>query len=132
MAARAALQFHSENFRDEKGTKERFILVFVSGKSEISFMSDVLRNTQNRGLTANLCVYDFHAGVSDKDKDLLTSGAIRDLDDKSRPTQSRLLTSNAQYVGLECEGEKQRIVPKPDITNWSERAGGESGVTFGN
>ena len=77
MAIRAVISFHNEFPNSHKKTGEGTILVFVSGKSEINAFIDILTNLQNRGFTANLYPYAFHADLSHKDKEMLTQFRIK-------------------------------------------------------
>ena len=76
MAVRAVVQFHNANPKTYKKTDEGTLLVFVSGKAEIAAFIDILTNLQNRGFTANLYPYGFHADLSYKDKEVLTEYPI--------------------------------------------------------
>ena len=77
MAIRAMINFHNEFHKSRKKTGEETILVFVSGKSEINAFIDILTNLQNRGFTANLHPYAFHADLSYKDKEMLTQFPLK-------------------------------------------------------
>ena len=77
MAIRAVINFHNEFPKSYKRTGEGTILVFVSGKSEINAFIHILTNLQNRGFTANLYPYAFHADLSYKDKEMLTQFPIQ-------------------------------------------------------
>ena len=72
MAIRAVINLLNDFPKSYKTTGERTILVFVSGKSEITAIIDILTNLQNRGFTANLYLYAFHADLSYKEKKMLT------------------------------------------------------------
>ena len=89
MAIRAVVQFHNSFPKDYKKTAEGTMLVFVSGKAEIAAFIDILTNLQNRGFTANLYPYAFHADLSYKDKEMLTQYPIQDVDKKGNFTLRR-------------------------------------------
>ena len=138
MAVRAVMQFHDAFPREYKGTKEGICLVFVSGNSKISIMSDMLGNMQNRRFTANLHVNGFRADLSYKDKDMLTSSPSKDVDDKGRTiVRRKLLTANAQCARWGREDERQ-LLQSSLITKIAQRAvaiatnPAETGVTFDN
>ena len=95
MAVRAVVQFHNSFPTSYKKTGEGTILVFVSGKSEIAAFIDILTNLQNRGFTANLYPYAFHADLSYKDKEMLTQYPIQDMDKKGNVTMRRRMLQNA-------------------------------------
>ena len=122
-----------------KKTGEGTMLVFVSGKAEIAAFIDILTNLQNRGFTANLYPYAFHADLSHKDKEMLTQYPIRDVDKKGNPTlRRRMLQNAAQNKGWQAEGKFQRTEVKPDFKQWAQRTvivatnAAETGVTFQN
>ena len=115
------------------------MIVFVSGKAEIAAFIDILTNLQNRGFTANLYPYAFHADLSYKDKEMLTQYPIKDVDKRGNPSvRRRALMSAAMNKGWEKEGKTLRTSTKPDYTNWSPRNvivatnAAETGVTFEN
>ena len=82
MAVRAVIQFHNSNPKEYKQTYHGTILVFVPGKSEINLVIKMITDLQNRGHTANLYPYGFHAELSMKDKDMLTKYPIEDRDEE--------------------------------------------------
>ena len=113
----AVMQFHNAFPREKEG----IFLVFVSGNSEISIMSDMLGNMENRRFTANLYVNGFRADMSYKDQDMLTSSPSKDVDEKGRTILRRkLLTANAQCARWGREGERQRVAVKPNYKDCSE------------
>ena len=61
LAVRAVIQFHNTNAKEYKQTHSGTILVFVPGKSEITLVIKMITDLQNRGHTANLYPYGFHA-----------------------------------------------------------------------
>ena len=139
MAVRAVVQFHNSFPTSYKKTGEGTMLVFVSGKAEIAAFIDILTNLQNRGFTANLYPYAFHADLSYKDKEMLTQYPIRDVDKKGNATlRRRMLQNAAQNKGWQAEGKFQRTETKPDYTQWAQRTvivatnAAETGVTFQN
>ena len=104
MAVRAVVQFHNTHPKAYKKTTEGTMLVFVSGKAEIAAFIDILTNLQNRGFTANLYPYAFHADLSYKDKEMLTEYPIRDVDKRGNPTVRRRALQNAA-MNKESMGE---------------------------
>ena len=139
MAVCAVINFHNSFPMSYKKTSEGTMLVFVSGKAEITAFIDILTNLQNRGFTANLYPYAFHADLSYKDKEMLTQYPIRDLDKRNNLTgRRRMLQNAAQNKNWQCEGKLLRTVEKPDYTKWAQRTvivatnAAETGVTFEN
>ena len=138
VAVRAVIQIHNTNPEDYKRTRKGTILVFVAGKSEIALVTQMITTLQNRGHTANLYPYGFHADLPLKDKDLLTKYPIEDRDEKGLTNRRRLTTLSAQGNNWENEGVNQRLEQKPEYTRWSERTvivatnAAETGVTFEN
>ena len=98
----------------------------------------MLTNLQNRGRTANLYPYGFHADLPLTDKEMLTRYSIEHRDDRGPTNRRRLLTLSAQEANWENEGVNQRLEQKPDYNRWPERIvilatnAAETGVTFEN
>ena len=139
MAVRAVVNFHNSFPMSYKKTGEGTLLVFVSGKAEINAFIDILTNLQNRGFTANLYPYAFHADLSYKDKEMLTQYPIQDVDKKNNLTvRRRMLQNAAQNKNWINEGKFQRAAEKPDYKKWAQRTvivatnAAETGVTFEN
>ena len=97
MAVRAVVQFHILIRKEYKKTTDGTILVFVSGKAEINAFIDILTNLQNRGFTANLYPYAFHADLSYKDKEMLMEYPIKDEDKRGNPSARRRGTHCCSY-----------------------------------
>ena len=139
LAVRAVIQFHNSNPKEYKQTYKGTILVFVPGKSEINLVIKMITDLQNRGHTANLYPYGFHAELPMKDKDMLTKYPITDIDEKGNATnRRRIMQQSAQGENWINEGTNIRTEIKPVHTNWSERTvivatnAAETGVTFEN
>ena len=139
MAVRAVIQFHNTNPKEYKQTYHGTILVFVPGKSEINLVIKMITDLQNRGHTANLYPYGFHADLPMKDKDMLTKYPIEDRDERGNPTnRRRIMQQSATGENWNNEGTNLRTEIKPVHTNWSERTvivatnAAETGVTFEN
>ena len=139
MAVRAVIQFHNTYPQDYKNTFKGTILVFVPGKSEINLVIKMITDLQNRGNTANLYPYGFHAELPMKDKEMLTKHPIEDRDERGHLTNRRhIMMKSATGENWENEGIDQRCAVKPDYTHWSERTvivatnAAETGVTFEN
>ena len=126
LAVRAVIQFHNSHPIEFLGTTKGTILLFVPGKSETNLVINMITYLQNRGHTANLYPYGFHAELPMKDKDMLTKFPIEDRDEKGPTGRRRMMTQSAT-------GDV-----KPDYTQWSERtvivatSAAETGVTFEN
>ena len=139
LAVRAVIQFHNTNAKEYKQTYNGTILVFVPGKSEINLVIKMITDLQNRGHTANLYPYGFHADLPMKDKDMLTKYPIEDRDERGNPTnRRRIMQNSATGENWNNEGTNLRTEIKPVYTNWSERTvivatnAAETGVTFEN
>ena len=102
MAVRAVIQFHNSNPKEYKQTYNGTILVFVPGKSEINLVIKMITDLQNRGHTANLYPYGFHAELPMKDKDMLTKYPIEDRDERGHLTnRRRIMQQSATGDNLE-------------------------------
>ena len=139
LAVRAVIQFHNTNAKDYKQTYNGTILVFVPGKSEINLVIKMITDLQNRGHTANLYPYGFHAELPMKDKEMLTKYPIDDRDEKGNLTnRRRMMQLSATGENWNIEGANLRTTNQPVYTNWSERTvivatnAAETGVTFEN
>ena len=102
-------------------------------------MIKMITDLQNRGHTANLYPYGFHAELPMKDKEMLTKYPIEDRDEKGNLTnRRRIMMQSAMGENWDNEGTDQRCPVKPDYTHWSERTvivatnAEETGVTFEN
>ena len=139
LAVRAVIQFHNTNAKEYKQTYNGTILVFVPGKSEITLVIKMITDLQNRGHTANLYPYGFHAELPMKDKEMLTKYPIEDRDEKGNLTnRRRMMQLSATGENWNNEGANLRTTNQPVYTNWSERTvivatnAAETGVTFEN
>ena len=99
----------------------------------------MITDLQNRGHTANLYPYGFHAELPMKDKEMLTKYPIEDRDEKGNLTnRRRMMQLSATGENWNNEGASLRTTNQPVYTNWSERTvivatnAAETGVTFEN
>ena len=123
LAVRAVIQFHNANPIE--------LNIWAQGREQFSSL-------QNRGHTANLRPYGFHADLPMKDKEMLTTYPIEDKNERGTTNRRRLLTLSAQGDNWAKEDVNQRLEPKPEYKAWSERTvivatnAAETGVTFEN
>ena len=139
LAVRAVIQFHNTNAKEYKQTTKGTILVFVPGKSEINIVIKMITDLQNRGHTANLYPYGFHAELPMKDKEMLTKYPIEDRDERGNLTnRRRIMQQSATGENWHNEADHMKTDLQPVFTNWSERTvivatnAAETGVTFEN
>ena len=137
LAVRAVIQFHNTHPKDYKQTYKGTILVFVPGKSETNLVIKMITDLQNRGHTANLYPYGFHAELPMKDKEMLTKYPILDHDEKGNLTnRRRIMQQSAIGDNWNNQGVNLRTEIKPVHTSWSERTvivatnAAETGVTY--
>ena len=112
LAVRAVIQFHNSNPKEYKNTCKGTILVFVPGKSEINLVIKMITDLQNRGNTANLYPYGFHAELPMKYKEMLTQFPIEDRNERGNLTNRHCIMQQSavgdnwtnEGINQRCEG----------------------------